>query len=105
VDVNAQVCAVLCRVSAGLDLNLLYGFHHRPSGGGGDEIVHDADAIERQAVLNLARAGAVKILAGRNSGSGGLGSLEHARRRDRELHGVAATQRKVRYGASADYFG
>ena len=82
--------AVLRRISARLDLHLLHRFHHGAGGRGGDEIVHDADAVERHAVLDLARSSAVEILAGRHTGGGRLGPLQHTGRGERDRHGVAA---------------
>ena len=82
------------RVSAGLDLDFLNGLDHGLHRRRGDQVVHDADAVQRHFVLDLARTGAVEILARGCTGSGSFGALQHAGSGGGEAHGVAAIQRQ-----------
>src|SRR5881397_2105334 len=59
------------------------GVDRRPHRCGADQVIQNADAVKRKAVLDLARAGADEVLSGRDTG-GSLQARNHARRRERE---------------------
>ena len=61
---DAHVRAVLGGIGTGLHLDFLNRFHHRPCGRGTNQVVQDADAVERHRVVHLARPGAVKSSPG-----------------------------------------
>lgn len=100
---RAEICAILGGVSAGLDLEFLDGVDGGMDGCGGDEVVDDGDAIERNAVLNFASACADEVFAGRGAVSGFL-TLYNAGCGDGELERVAAVERKLGHGLFADDF-
>ena len=90
VDVDAEVGAVLGRRAAGLDLDLLDRVRDRPHAGRRQQVGRGVDAVERQAVLNLALAGAAEAQA-----DVAVQAAQNARRRARQVPDVAAAQRQV----------
>ena len=103
VDMDAHVRAVLRRVGAGLHLHFLHGVDGRPRGRGGDQVVHDADAVERDAVGDFARAGADEVLPGRHA-VGILETRDGAGRDGCEFQGIATVQGQFGDVADADGF-
>ena len=63
VDVDAEIRTELSRRAAGLHLNLGHGLGDRPHAGRRQQVGRGIDAVERQAVLDLALAGAPEALA------------------------------------------
>ena len=60
----------------------------------GDQVVHDRDAVERDAVLNFARASADEVL----TRWGSVGTLlpgEHTGSSNGKLQGIATVERKI----------
>jgi len=104
VHLHAHVAAVLRRICASLHLKLLHRVHRGTKRGGGDQVVHDADAVQRHAVLNLPRARADEVFAAPGVAGRRLQARQHARRRDRQLQRVAPVQRQVRGGCLVDDF-
>ena len=100
---RAEICAVLSGVGAGLNLEFLDGVDGGMDGCGGDEVVDDGDAIERDAVLNFAGACADEVFTGRGA-VGGFLTLDNAGRGDGELERIAAIERKFGHGFFADDF-
>ena len=64
---HAHVAPVLCRVISVLYLHLLNCVHVGPDVRDGNEVVHDCDSIERQAIRDFPLAGPNEIFTRRNT--------------------------------------
>ena len=103
VDLNTQITTVLGRIGAGLDLHFLDCVHAGSQSGLRNKVGHDADAIERNAVLDFSRARANETLPAAWV-SGSLEPVEHARSGNGKSHRVTPIQRQLRSRLGADQF-
>ena len=94
IDVDTKVSAVLGGIGAGLNFHFLHGFDHGLRGRGGDEVVHDADAVERHGILNLSGTSADESLAGGDA-LGALGAGQDACGGGGQHHGIATVHGQV----------
>src|ERR1700738_4829300 len=65
IDMNTKVVTVLCCVVAVLHLDRTESVRVRHKSGSRSEVVHDADAIKREAVIYASSAGAARVIARR----------------------------------------
>ena len=90
-----HVAAVLRGVVSVLHLHFLNGIHAGRNVRHSDEIIHDGDAVERQAVGDFALAGTNEIFPGRDACRACFGSEDDIRGRSREFQRISAIQRQV----------
>ena len=82
---HAHVAAVLRCVIPVLYLHFFNGVNTRHNVGNRDEVVHDGDAIQRQAIGDLTLSCSDEIFAGRDSGLARFGADNDIRRGGRQL--------------------
>ena len=103
VDMDSHVGAVLRAIGAGLDLHFLHRVHRRARRRRGDQVVDNADAVERNAVGDFASTGTDEVLPGGHA-VGGLEARQGTGSDRGQFQGVAPVERQFRHVADADCF-